>query len=93
MTGRDDARGIRFEAMATLSCPSGKDQTIRCGGHGLRQEFLSDPRNHVTGSQMQTLFGIAVRELDDEDWGGFSRLAAVSSYGCCLYSLWPDRQP
>ena len=44
-------------------------------------EFLSDPRNRVTGSQMQTLFGIAIQELDDEALGWFSRRLPWGSYG------------
>ena len=55
-------------------------------GDALRQariapEFLSDPRNRVTGSQMQTLFGIAIQELDDEALGWFSRRLPWGSYG------------
>ena len=43
--------------------------------------FLSDPQNRVTGSQMQTLFGIAIQELDDEALGWFSRRLPWGSYG------------
>ena len=44
-------------------------------------EFLSDPQNRVAGSQMQTLFGIAIQELDDEALGWFSRRLPWGSYG------------
>lgn len=61
----------------------------RCGkdpGPALRQvritpEFLADPQNRVTGSQMEILFGIAIQELDDEALGWFSRRLPWGSYG------------
>ena len=55
-------------------------------GPALRQvritpEFLADPQNRVTGSQMEILFGIAIQELDDEALGWFSRRLPWGSYG------------
>lgn len=51
-------------------------------------EFLADPANRVTGWQMQTLFGTAIRELDDEALGWFSRRLPWGSYGMlCRASL------
>jgi AraC-like DNA-binding protein len=44
-------------------------------------DLLTDPRNRVTGLQMQTLFGVAIRELDDEALGWFSRRLPWGSYG------------
>ena len=51
----------------------GKDPGDALRRARIAPEFLSDPRNRVTGSQMQTLFGIAIQELDDEALGWFSR--------------------
>ncbi|MDG4553227.1 MAG: AraC family transcriptional regulator [Candidatus Competibacter sp.] len=62
-------------------------------GHALRRAritpaFLLDSTNRVTGSQMETLFGIAIRELDDEALGWFSRKLPLGSYGMlCRASL------
>lgn len=54
----------------------------------LTPEFLLNPANRVTGWQMQTLFGIAIRELDDEALGWFSRRLPWGSYGMlCRASL------
>ncbi|MDG4560448.1 MAG: AraC family transcriptional regulator [Candidatus Competibacter sp.] len=59
----------------------GKDPGDALRGARIAPEFLSDPRNRVTGSQMQTLFGIAIQELDDEALGWFSRRLPWGSYG------------
>ncbi|MCP5158415.1 MAG: AraC family transcriptional regulator [Gammaproteobacteria bacterium] len=51
-------------------------------------ELLSNPTNRVTGSQMEILFGIAIRELDDEALGWFSRRLPWGTYGMlCRASL------
>ncbi|MGB5063950.1 MAG: AraC family transcriptional regulator [Candidatus Competibacter sp.] len=61
--------------------------------HALRRAritpaFLLDSANRVTGSQMETLFGIAIQELDDEALGWFSRKLPWGSYGMlCRASL------
>ncbi len=59
----------------------GKDPGDALRRARIAPEFLSDPRNRVTGSQMQTLFGIAIQELDDEALGWFSRRLPWGSYG------------
>ena len=59
----------------------GKDPDDALRRARIAPEFLSDPRNRVTGSQMQTLFGIAIQELDDEALGWFSRRLPWGSYG------------
>ena len=59
----------------------GKDPGDALRWARIAPEFLSDPRNRVTGSQMQTLFGIAIQELDDEALGWFSRRLPWGSYG------------
>lgn len=59
----------------------GKDPSDALRRARIAPEFLSDPRNRVTGSQMQTLFGIAIQELDDEALGWFSRRLPWGSYG------------
>jgi AraC-like DNA-binding protein len=54
----------------------------------LTPEFLLNPAHRVTGWQMQTLFGIAIKELDDEALGWFSRRLPWGSYGMlCRASL------
>ncbi len=51
-------------------------------------DVLLDARQRVTGWQMQTLFGIAIKELDDEALGWFSRRLPWGSYGMlCRASL------
>jgi len=59
----------------------GKDPSHALRRARIAPEFLSDPQNRVTGSQMQTLFGIAIQELDDEALGWFSRRLPWGSYG------------
>lgn len=66
----------------------GKDPDPALRRARLTSEFLSDPAHRVTGSQMETLFGIAIKELDDEALGWFSRRLPWGSYGMlCRASL------
>jgi len=59
---------------------------LRCAR--VMPEFLLDPMNRVTASQMETLFGIAIQELDDEALGWFSRKLPWGTYGMlCRASL------
>ena len=54
----------------------------------IKPEVLLDASQRVTGWQMQTLFGIAIKELDDEALGWFSRRLPWGSYGMlCRASL------
>jgi len=59
----------------------GKDPSDALRRAQIAPDSLADPRNRVTGSQMQTLFGIAIQELDDEALGWFSRRLPWGSYG------------
>lgn len=66
----------------------GRDPALALGRAHLAPEFLLDSTNRVTGWQMQTLFGIAIKELDDEALGWFSRRLPWGSYGMlCRASL------
>jgi AraC-like DNA-binding protein len=66
----------------------GKDSEPALRRARLTPEFLLNPANRVTGWQMQTLFGIAIKELDDEALGWFSRRLPWGSYGMlCRASL------
>ncbi|HRF44736.1 MAG TPA: AraC family transcriptional regulator [Candidatus Competibacteraceae bacterium] len=59
---------------------------LRCAR--VTPEFLLDSTNRVTVSQMETLFGIAIQELDDEALGWFSRKLPWGTYGMlCRASL------
>lgn len=54
----------------------------------IKPEVLLDASQRVSGWQMQTLFGIAIKELDDEALGWFSRRLPWGSYGMlCRASL------
>ncbi|MBK7541505.1 MAG: AraC family transcriptional regulator [Candidatus Competibacteraceae bacterium] len=66
----------------------GKDPNPALRRSRITPEFLLDPANRVTGWQMQTLFGIAIKELDDEALGWFARRLPWGSYGMlCRASL------
>lgn len=66
----------------------GKDSGPALRRARLTSEFLADPTNRVTGGQMQILFGLAIKELDDEALGWFSRRLPWGSYGMlCRASL------
>lgn len=66
----------------------GQDPVPALRRAGIAPDFLLDPTNRVTGSQMETLFGIAIRELDDEALGWFSRKLPWGTYGMlCRASL------
>jgi hypothetical protein len=59
----------------------GKDPSDALRRARIAPELLANPQSRVTGSQMQTLFGIAIQELDDEALGWFSRRLPWGSYG------------
>ncbi|MDZ7621590.1 MAG: AraC family transcriptional regulator [Candidatus Competibacteraceae bacterium] len=59
----------------------GKDPSPALRQVRITPEFLANPQNRVTGTQMEILFGIAIRELDDEALGWFSRRLPWGSYG------------
>ncbi|MGB6395134.1 MAG: AraC family transcriptional regulator ligand-binding domain-containing protein, partial [Bradyrhizobium sp.] len=55
-------------------------------GGALRQaqitpELLMLPNGRITASQMETISGLAMQELDDEALGWFSRRLPWGSYG------------
>lgn len=58
-----------------------RDPTYALQRAQITPELLADPQSNVTGSQMQTLFGIAIQELNDEALGWFSRRLPWGSYG------------
>lgn len=77
-----------IRAMVAAYRRYGKDPDPALQRARLTPEFLRNPANRVTGSQMETLFGIAIKELDDEALGWFSRRLPWGSYGMlCRASL------
>src|SRR5258707_8458001 len=51
-------------------------------------KLLSQPNGRITASQMETISGLAMQELDDEALGWFSRRLPWGSYGMlCLASV------
>lgn len=76
------------QAISAAYCRYGKDPQHALRRARIKPEFLLDASQRVTGWQMQTLFGIAIRELDDEALGWFSRRLPWGSYGMlCRASL------
>jgi len=77
-----------IRAIVTAYERYGQDPTPALQRARITPEFLADSANRVTGWQMQTLFGIAIKELDDEALGWFSRRLPWGSYGMlCRASL------
>ena len=54
---------------------------MRLNRHKLRQNFLKLPAARITASQMERISDAAMRELDDEALGWFSRRLPWGSYG------------
>ena len=77
-----------IRAIAAAYRRYGKDPDPALRRARITPESLTNPANRVTGSQMETLFGIAIKELDDEALGWFSRRLPWGSYGMlCRASL------
>src|ERR1700741_688245 len=66
----------------------GKDPQAALGQAQITPGLLCLPNGRITASQMETISGLAMQELDDEALGWFSRRLPWGSYGMlCRASL------
>jgi len=66
----------------------GKDPDAALRQAQITPELLCLPNGRITASQMETISGLAMQELDDEALGWFSRRLPWGSYGMlCRASL------
>jgi AraC-like DNA-binding protein len=66
----------------------GKDPEAALRQAQIAPQLLGEPNGRITASQMETISGLAMQELDDEALGWFSRRLPWGSYGMlCRASL------
>src|SRR6476660_7031848 len=65
----------------------GKDPEAALRQAQITPELLCLPNGRITASQMETISGLAMQELDDEALGSFSRRLPWGSYGMLVPGL------